>query len=204
MTCLLDHLALSAATLAEGVEAVETALGLPLAPGGAHPQMGTHNRLLGLGPVYLEVIAIDPGAPAPGRPRWFDLDNFAGAPRLTNWIARTPDLEAALALAPEGTGMPVALERGDLSWRMAVPGNGKLPFSGAFPALIQWNGAAHPAGRLPDAGARLTALEIAHPRAEALRAALAPLFDSLPAALHEGPFGFRAEFETPHGRRVLE
>jgi hypothetical protein len=60
-----DHLAIGAETLDEGVEAVEAALGVPLAPGGGHPAMGTHNRLLSLGPgEYLEVIAIDPDAPA--------------------------------------------------------------------------------------------------------------------------------------------
>ena len=30
------------------------------------PHMATHNRLLGLGDLYLEVIAADPGRPAPG------------------------------------------------------------------------------------------------------------------------------------------
>ena len=51
----LDHFALSASTLEEGVAAVEAALGVPLAGGGRHEKMGTHNRLLGLGPVSLRV-----------------------------------------------------------------------------------------------------------------------------------------------------
>jgi hypothetical protein len=39
--------------------------------------MGTHNRLLKLGEgFYLELIAIDPQAPPPGRPRWFGLDRL--------------------------------------------------------------------------------------------------------------------------------
>ena len=46
----LDHLAVSAASLAEGAAAVEAVLGVTLAPGGVHPHMGTHNRLLSLGP----------------------------------------------------------------------------------------------------------------------------------------------------------
>ena len=73
----LDHLAVSAATLAEGTAHVEAALGIVLEPGGRHDRMGTHNRLLGLGDIYLEVIATDPDAPEPAWPRWFDLDNFA-------------------------------------------------------------------------------------------------------------------------------
>ena len=104
MTLALDHIAISAETLEAGADWVEMALGVPLAGGGKHPHMGTHNRLLSLGDLYLEVIAIDPAAPMPAHPRWFDLDHFAGPPRLTNWICRTSDLDAALAAAPKGTG----------------------------------------------------------------------------------------------------
>ena len=158
-----DHLAVSAATLDEGAAHVEAALGVALATGGEHPLMGTHNRLLSLGPEeYLEVIAINPEAPDPGHARWFDLDRFVGKPRITNWVARTNDINAALSHAPPGSGLPLALTRGDLSWTMLVPPSGQLPFDGAFPALIEWDGAIHPADRLPDAGVRLNSLEISH------------------------------------------
>ncbi|GAA0294403.1 VOC family protein [Rhodovulum strictum] len=202
----LDHLALSAGTLEAGVAMVEDRLGVRLAPGGRHAAMGTHNRLLRLGPgFYLEVIAIDPEAPAPGRPRWFDLDRFAGPPRLTNWIARCDDLEAALARAPTGSGRPMDLARGDLRWRMAVPEDGRLPFDGLFPALIDWQGAAHPAGLLPETGCRLAALELHHPRAEALRLALRGLIDDPRIAVHQAPLpALRALIDTPSGRRALE
>lgn len=200
-----DHLAVSAETLEAGAAAVEAALGVPLAGGGQHPYMSTHNRLLGLGDLYLEVIAADPGAPRPAWPRWFDLDNFAGRPRLTNWIARTDDLEAALAAAPPCCGVPVALQRGDYRWQMAVPADGRLPFDSCFPALIRWEGPLHPARALPDAGLRLTRLEIAHPQAAALRAALAPLFNDGRVVITEGPAkAMRATFDTPAGVRVLE
>ncbi len=135
--------------------------------------MGTHNRLLSLGDLYLEVIAVNPAAPPPGRPRWFDLDRFSGPPRLTTWICRCDDLPAALAAAPPGTGTPMALARGDFRWEMAVPDDGRLPFDGVFPALIRWHGALHPAPLLPDHGLRLSRLEVTHPQAGALRAALA-------------------------------
>lgn len=103
---LFDHLAVSAETLEEGVAAIEAALGVALAGGGQHPHMATHNRLLGLGDLYLEVIAADPAQVAPDWPRWFDLDNFQGRPRLTNWVARSENLSAALAASPAGTGTP--------------------------------------------------------------------------------------------------
>ena len=203
MTLALDHLAVSAETLEAGADWVEMALGVPLAGGGKHPHMGTHNRLLSLGDLYLEVIAIDPAAPHPGHPRWFDLDSFRGPPRLTNWICRTDDLDAALAAAPDGAGTATDLSRGDYRWRFAVPATGKLPFDDCYPALIQWQGDLHPARSLRDHGIRLTALEISHPQAGALRAALKGLADRR-VTVASGPYrGFCATFDTPHGTRVL-
>lgn len=201
----LDHLAVSATRLAEGVDWVESALGVALASGGEHPLMSTHNRLLGLGDIYLEVIAINPTAPPPAHPRWFDLDHFTGRPRLTNWIAGCDDLNAALARLPAGVGVPVDLARGDLRWQMAVPNDGCLPFGGAHPALIQWHGAAHPAQRLPDSGVRLRRLEIATPYHTQLSTALSGLFSDPRVIIVAGSdLAMRAEFETPDGRRVLE
>lgn len=199
----LDHIAVSAGTLAEGVAHVEAALGVALgAAVGVHDHMATHNRLLGLGPRdYLEVIAIDPGRAAPDHPRWFRLDRFRGAPRLTNWICRVPDLTAALAAAPAGSGRPVDLARGDFRWRMAVPDDGCLPFDDCCPALIEWRGP-RPSDRLADAGCRLTRLEVAHPEAGALERLL-PLADPRVVFVTGAP-ALRATVSTPHGARVLE
>ena len=200
----LDHLAVSAATLADGVAWVEDALGVALAQGGKHAHMSTHNRLLSLGDIYLEVIAIDPTAPTPAWPRWFDLDHFTGPPRLTNWIAACDDLEAELALSPPGTGTPVSLERGDLRWRMAVPAGGRLPYDGCFPALISWQGPLHPAALLPDMGVRLNRLDIAHPDAAQLTKHLKTRLSDPRITLVPGPQkAMRATFSTPHGPRVL-
>ncbi len=166
----LDHLAICAETLGDGVAYVEDLLQVTLSAGGEHPHMGTYNRLLSLGPeIYLEVIAINPQAPAPAHARWFNLDSFTGTPKLTNWIARCVDLSAATARAPAGIGEIVELERGNLKWRMAVPKDGRLPYDGAHPALISWQGSKHPAAGLPDFGCRLQRLEIFHPDAKELR-----------------------------------
>jgi Glyoxalase-like domain len=204
MTLRLDHLAVSAATLDEGAAWVEQALGVPLVPGGKHPHMGTHNRLLSLGDLYLEVIAIDPTAPKPAHPRWFDLDHFQGPPRLTNWICRTEDLDAALAAAPEGTGTATDLARGDYRWRFAIPVSGRLPFDDSFPALIQWQGDLHPARALRDHGIRLVRLDITHPKALALQTALNGQPADPRISFATSPYrAIRATFQTPHGLRVL-
>ncbi len=200
----LDHFAITTTWLEDGVAEVEEALGLHLDAGGQHAHFGTHNRLLGLGDIYMEVIAIDPDAPSPAASRWFDMDNFDGPTRVTNWIVQTSDLAAALAELPDGVGDPVALERGDLRWQMAVPANGKLPCDGAFPAVIAWEGDAHPAKRLPERGCRLTHLEIAHPRIADVTAALADRFaDSRVSFVESVQKRLTAEIATPHGTRVL-
>ncbi|OYX26685.1 MAG: polyphosphate kinase [Rhodobacterales bacterium 32-66-7] len=199
----IDHLAVVAGRLGDGVALVEQALGVTMAGGGKHALMATHNRLLGLGDLYLEVIAPDPNAPAPDRPRWFDMDRFTGPPRLTHWIAATDDLAAEVALGPDGIGTPLAFERGSFRWQKAVPDSGRLPFDGGFPALIEWQGPAHPVQTLPDSGLRLTRLEIAHPEATALRAVLAKrLFDPRVVVV-AGNLSVRATIDTPTGPRVL-
>jgi Glyoxalase-like domain len=200
----LDHLAIVAGRLEDGVAAVESLLGVPMAGGGKHPLMATHNRLLGLGDLYLEVISIDPEAPPPTRPRWFDMDRFRGPPRLSNWVAACDDLAAEVAKGPPGIGTPIALQRGDYRWQMAVPDDGRLPFDGACPALIRWEGTAHPARALPDTGLRLSRLEIAHPQAAALRKALAGRLQDPRVVILDGPVvALRATIDTPEGPREL-
>ena len=200
----LDHIALSAATLEDGARHVELALGVTPVPGGRHRHMGTHNLLVGLGDIYLEIIAIDPEAPKPDWPRWFDLDNLAGEPRLTNWIVACENLKSEIAAGPEGIGHPVKLERGSLHWQMAIPDDGKLPYDDAFPALIHWEGTDHPIHHIPDSGLRLVRLEVIHPRAGALRHVLEGRFHDPRVAIVEGAQkAIRAEFHGPNGECFL-
>ncbi len=169
----LDHIVVTTSDLGRGVADIEARLGQELLPGGQHAAMGTHNRLLSLGPdAYFEVIAVDPEGAAPHQPRWYNLDARGPGTGLTHWAARCDDLEAALARAPEGCGVPWALERGNLRWRMAVPESGQTPFGGLFPALIQWD---TPPPALQDTGVRLADLRLLTPEADALEAALAPI-----------------------------
>ena len=196
-----DHFAVSAATLDDGRAHVERALGGVLRPGGRHGLMGTHNLLAGLGKgEYFEVIAVDPEATPPARPRWFDMDRRAGPPRLSNWIVRTDDIDALVARHPEA-GRPLALSRGDFRWRMAVPEDGVLPFDGCFPALIQWDS---PAPVFPDSGLRLTRLSLTHPEGDRLAEILAELIDDPRIEVSTGPRALTARLDTPDGPRVLE
>lgn len=203
MLLKLDHLAIAAETLKEGCDWVRQWLGAEPGPGGRHSHFGTHNRLLGLEcGLYLEVIAIDPEAPPPAHPRWFDLDHFQGPPRIGNWICRTQDLEKAQQALP-GIGPQVALERGDLHWRMAVPENGQLPFDGCHAAVIQWDGTGHPSALLPSSGIALRRLIVTHPEAQTLEAQLFGHLGDRRVVFETGTAALRAEFDTPGGTRFL-
>ncbi|MEM9709034.1 MAG: VOC family protein [Pseudomonadota bacterium] len=207
---VLDHLVITAANLEEGTREIETLLGLPLAPGGRHDAFGTHNRLLSLGPeLYLEVIAIDPDAPPPGRIRWYNLDGAKdaiprggqtgplSAARFTHWAVRSDTFEADLSRALPGTGTPLSLQRGDFRWRMAVPETGRLPLDDVAPAYLTWE-SAHPAPRLPDLGVRLERLEIIHPAVADL-----PLPDDPRVQAKAGPRALGAVLSTPNGPKRL-
>lgn len=201
-----DHLVIAARSLAEGAAYVEAVLGVKLSPGGKHPLMGTHNLLLSLGPrEYLEVIAIDPEAPAPAHRRWFNLDGFSDAPRMTHWVCQTDDLDAALDKAPDGSGIPVELSRGDLNWAMGVPADGRLPFDAAMPALIEWGESSpHPAALLPDQGVRLNRLDVFHPEADRLIEGFPTLNALAPVSVRSGPEKrLIATVSTPEGTRIL-
>lgn len=74
---LVDHITVTAPSLEAGSEFVRKALGIAPQSGGEHPRMGTHNRLLRLREsMFLEVIALNPSAIGPARPRWFALDTL--------------------------------------------------------------------------------------------------------------------------------
>lgn len=207
-----DHLVLAARDLDAGAAWLEQHLGLALASGGKHARMGTHNRLLGLGEdFYLELIAIDPAAPPPGRPRWFGLDQAdlqADRPRLIHWVARSDDIlrDAAASVEPLGDILP--MERGDYRWRITVPADGHLPGEGLVPTLIQWDVPFHPAARLPDAGCRLMKLEGFHPQPAWIRTVLQSLglgsrLDVHPCAEDESA-QLVAYLKTPRGLVELD
>ncbi|MEM6578624.1 MAG: VOC family protein [Pseudomonadota bacterium] len=199
----LDHFAIAAGTLEEGVEWVEMQLGVRMKPGGRHAHYGTHNALLGLeDALYLEVISIDALAEPAVRPRWFDLDRLSGGPRVQIWACQSEDLPRTLDRHPKA-GEAVPLERGDLKWRMAVPPSGILPYDNCFPALMQWDVDDHPARRLMSSGCRLTRLTVRHPEAKALQRELAADFTDPRVVFEGGGPGLSLHFDTPAGPRTL-
>jgi hypothetical protein len=214
----VDHLVVAAATLEQGVAWSEATLGVTPAPGGRHALMGTHNRLLLIAnetypEAYLEIIAIDPAAPAPGRPRWFGLDDTAlqaslaaAGPRLIHLVARSTMLDMhrwGLISVGRRPGDPLAASRespqGRLAWQILVAADGRPDCGGALPSLIQWQGP-HPAARLPASGVTLRALAL-----HGVPAAARDVLRLRAVAVQSAPgTALRATLATRRGDVVLE
>lgn len=217
----VDHLVVAAATLQQGVAWCEATLGVAPGPGGEHPLMGTHNRLLRIATVdypraYLEIIAIQMGRTPQRARRWFDLDDEAlqaevarFGPRLVHYVANVNDAPAATqALQRLGIdrGEPIAAsrqtDRGLLQWQITVREDGQRLYDGTLPTLIQW-GDTHPAPFMPESGVTLQSLAVTHPRATELQAA----YDAIGlqnVRVREGAADLHATLDTPRGRVVLE
>ena len=178
----LDHIVIAAASLEQGVDYLRERLGVDIPRGGFHQTMGTHNHLMQLGDeAYLELIAIDPAAPAPEFPRWFDLDQallraeVKRQPRLITWVMNTPDIQRLAAAAGFDVGVPTALSRDKLRWEIALPDDGRLLADGLLPYCIQWHSRPHPSLAMADLGCRLEALQIHHGRPDWIASRLAAL-----------------------------
>ena len=215
----LDHLVVMASKLEQGVAWCQTALGVTPGPGGEHPLMGTHNRLLKFNTAdgshaYLEIIAINPVAtPAidTRARRWFDMDDLEArgrvercGPQLTHWVARVPDISASIAaLAALGIDRGDVLKasrqtpNGLLEWHISVRPDGQRLFDGCLPTLIQW-GRTHPTDAMPDSGVTLRSFRIQHPQADLLRQALTRIgLSSIP--VNDGPALLSATLQPPKG-----
>jgi len=208
--CYIDHITITAPSLAVGVEFVARTLGVMPQVGGEHPRMGTHNYLLKLGDsVFLEVISPNPNAPKPERPRWFELDNQKSntPPRLATWVARTTDIHSTLAACSERLGHIEPLSRGQLNWLMTIPSDGSLPFSGIAPTLIEWHTEAHIATKLQDVGCSFVRLEAFHPEAQRISALLKSISLEEDISLTPLPPGEQpylvAYIQSPSGLRKL-
>lgn len=210
LRCEIDHLVITASSLDDGAELVRRALGVTPQVGGGHQRMGTHNCLVKLGDTtYLEVIAADPAAPKPDRPRWYELDALEtnASPRLATWVARVNDIAAAQAASPVPLGRVEPMSRGRMNWLITIPADGSLPLQGVAPTLIQWAGGHHPASRLDDLGCSLVRLEGFHPEAGRIAAMLKAVgfdgeFTVASLSKNEKPF-LVAFIQSPVGMRQL-
>lgn len=175
MKNVIDHFAIGAMNLEQGIAVLQKQLGVVVPRGGKHEAMSTHNCVTKAGEGhFLEVIAIDPDAPDPGRSRWFTLDDPATGARLSErprplcWVVGTDDLDSVVANSPVDLGEIVHFSRGERTWRLTVPTDGSLPEAGLLPAFIEWSPGPHPSAGMQDLGLRLQAINLRHPDPAAL------------------------------------
>jgi hypothetical protein len=212
-----DHLVVVCDTLAQGREWCQSTLGAEPQLGGKHDWMGTHNLLLDVSSqsqpqVYLELIAIDPDAPAPARARWFGMDEpglralVAKAPQLVAWVGRSPQVDmhrwGLITVGQQvGPTVPCSRARADgsvLSWQIVVREDGRRLLDGALPVLIEWTGE-HPCDRLAPSSVRLDQLVA---RGLPQRAVDVMRLRGVTRPGDEGP-ALQIELETTQGRRSL-
>ena len=176
----IDHLLYASTNLEQGMDEIESLLGVRPVLGGHHPQYGTHNALLSLGPgIYLEIIARDPQLPAPKRGALIDVRSDSES-RLVTWVYRTANIrDSAEAAAKAGIGLG-SVESGsrtkpdgsEISWQLTDPY--AMPMGGAVPFLINWEKTVHPSIVVPSGG-RLVKFVIEHPEPNRVREALSAL-----------------------------
>ena len=207
----IDHFAIGAANLEQGVAAMRDALGVEVPGGSKHAAMSTHNCVMQSGnESFLELIAIDPDAPDPGRVRWFTLDDpatqarLADRPRALCWVVGTDDLDAVITASPVDLGEVVYFTRGERSWRLTVPRDGSLPMGGLLPAFIEWSPGPHPSTGQQDLGVTLDRIHLHHPDPAMLEGLLATLGVDHLAQVHDGPSALSFELTTPKDTVTLD
>ena len=204
----LDHLLWEELYLEEGEERFAELTGVAPTYGGVHPEAGTHNSLLSLGPTYLELIAL-----TPERLHEADLPDGTLAsftPGLLAFGVGADDLERVEKLA-EATDLQVAHshevtrrtpEGALLRWRTLTIGahnfGNLIPFFTRFDSSRE---ARHPSETAPK-GCDLLEFSAGHPEPETLSHLYEALQVDVNVIRSEQPL-LRATLATPRGEVAL-
>ena len=199
----IDHIVFASSDLQRGMDEIEALLGVRPVAGGHHPEYGTRNALLSLGPgVYLEIVARDPDIPSPKRGALVNISADDDS-RLVTWVFRTEDIaqtamaaqREALGLGPVLSGSRKKPDGSEISWKFTDPY--AMPMDGAIPFLIDWGNTSHPSAATPYGG-RLVELIIEHPDADLVSHALSVLGAEV-KVVDSDEFRLTATIETQNG-----
>ena len=194
MNSRIDHIVIGAANLILGTNILETKLSTKFSPGGEHQIMGTHNKLLKLqSDIYLEVIANNPNVDKPSRRRWFSLDEartkekIKQSPRALCWVLEVDNIENTVKKCGYNPGEILQISRGELTWKITVPSNGRLVDNGVLPTLIEWPSDQHPSKKLTNSKVSINKLSLFHPEAYKIKNIISDLIESDLIHISEGP-----------------
>lgn len=207
----LDHLMWEEWRLSEGEKRFAAATGVTPAFGGKHPEAGTHNSLLSLGPSsYLEIIALDPEHPSASAVP--EKAPPAFMPRLIGFGVRVYDL-TQLERQISACGLEVGQLQTELhtvsrqsatghtmTWRTAVIGG--HTFGRYLPFFTYCGGRVH-SSEISPKGCHLLEFSVGHPRARELSQLYAALQIDVPVFQAAAP-KLLAILSTPKGLVSLD
>jgi hypothetical protein len=146
----LDHVLLAVPDLRAGAREMQARHGLVAVDGGRHPGWGTANRIVPLGPAYLELVAVVDAAEAAETPfgSWV-AGVRPGTVRPFGWAVRTDELDAVarrLGLTV-AAGSRAARDGRLVRWRLA--GIEQAAAEPSLPFFIEWGDGTPLPGRTP-------------------------------------------------------
>lgn len=203
----LDHLMWEELRLSEGEKRFAALTGVTPAFGGRHPDMGTHNSLLSLGPEkYLEIISLDPAHLEAANLPEETLSSFT--PSLFAFGVRTYDLVRVEQMV-RATGLKIehlhnitrqSPDGRTLEWQTIVVGG--HDFGDFLPFFTRCGNVVHPSETAPK-GCELLEFSVGHPQHQELSRLYKALEINVPVFESEQP-QLRAVLATPKGEVVLD
>lgn len=205
----IDHFMIAANDLDRLGRRFTDITGVPVAEGGSHPDLGTHNKLIATtSEVYLELIAPNPALEARSDLRE-EIEQIE-ALRLHRIIAQGSLARfPAIVQAYERVGVPAVVRplsrraaSGEiLHWHLLMPASPN-EFGVFAPLFIDWGTATHPSRSLPPAPCTLAACQASHPNPKRIRALWRDVgFDMPLSQAADAVIGIA--LDTPHGRVEL-
>src|SRR3990167_6072775 len=153
---LLDHIVIAVPNLEEAIHNFQKILGVYPTIGGKHPDLGTHNAIIGLGNqdnlAYLELLAIDPDDKNHRDTYTMGLSTNMQRPYIASWSLRC-DSETNIEIINNHMknfgqeydhgnirkGGRLTPNNTELSWKIACSTLRIINSMGQIPFLIKWN-----------------------------------------------------------------
>ena len=211
MNSRIDHIVVGSCNLISGTNILESKLSTKFSTGGEHQIMGTHNKLLKLkSDIYLEVIANNPNVNNPSCPKWFSLgeertkEKIQFSPRALCWVLKVDNIENTVKKCGYNPGEILQISRGELTWKITVPSNGKLVDNGVLPVLIEWPSDQHPSKKLNNSNVSLNKLSLFHPEPNKINNIISNLIESDLIRVSEGLPKIELILTTQNGKVVID